>query len=131
QILVQNSSNVEVYGNLAVVHPDGGDGISVINQERGSGREGEWVSKNVSVRDNDIVYLGSNGQSGIADDTDSQFSCSSDADNEFVSNHFHVQAEGKRWEWCAELDWETFQDRAGSAGELTEMEDSSVEAYLS
>ena len=62
-----------------------------------------------------------NRRRSLVDDTDEQFICGDDSDNEFVSNHFRIQGDAKHWGWCAELDWDTFQHRAGSTGELSEM----------
>src|ERR1035441_2262265 len=70
QIDVQNSSNVEVYGNTVQVASGGGNGIALINQNRGRGPLGPWVAANNYVHDNTITYMGASGVSGIVDDTD-------------------------------------------------------------
>lgn len=70
QILVQNSSNVEVYGNTVYVAPDYGNGLSVIHQERGTGKYGPRVAYNNNIHDNTVVFLGRNGATGIVVDYD-------------------------------------------------------------
>jgi hypothetical protein len=108
QIDVQNSSNVEVYGNIVEVPAGGGNGIFLINQNRGSGTLGPWVAANNYVHGNTITSLGATGYSGLADDTGSTVS----AGNLFNSNHYIVQSrQSKRyWEWLHTGDnWAGFQ----------------------
>lgn len=68
QILVQNSSDVEVYGNTVEVPATYGNGISLVNQDRGSGEFGPWVTTGTRVYDNTIIYLGNRGASGLISD---------------------------------------------------------------
>jgi hypothetical protein len=68
QILIQNSQDVEVYDNVVEVGPDYGNGISVINQNRGKGRHGPWVARNNFVHNNTIIHLGASGASGMVAD---------------------------------------------------------------
>lgn len=56
QILLSNSQNVEVVGNQVRVLPEVGDGIGIINQNRGTGLYGPWLSKNDYVHNNDVLY---------------------------------------------------------------------------
>ena len=70
QILVQNSSNVDVYRNLVEVSSSFGNGIGVIHQDRGNGAYGPWNGVNNSVHDNTIIHLGSRGENGVVTDTD-------------------------------------------------------------
>jgi Right handed beta helix region len=69
QILIQNSSNVKVSGNLVEVSSEFGNGIGVIHQDRGEGEFGPWDAVNNSVHDNTIVHLGGRGQNGVVNDT--------------------------------------------------------------
>ena len=57
QILVQNSSDVEVSGNTAIVSASRGIGIAIVSQERGTGDRGRYVSARVTVTDNTIHDL--------------------------------------------------------------------------
>jgi Right handed beta helix region len=61
QILIQDSSNVEVYGNLVETAGAFGNGIGVIYQNRGSGALGPWQAVNNSVHHNTIVHRGGLG----------------------------------------------------------------------
>ena len=108
QIDVQNSSNVEVSGNTVEVAAGGGNGIFIINQNRGSGALGPWVAANDYVHGNTITALGAKGDSGFADDTGSTASLG----NVFNSNHYIVQngQSNKFWGWLgAGFDWSGFQ----------------------
>jgi hypothetical protein len=97
QILIQDSSDVEVYRNL--VEPAGayGNGIGVIYQDRGSGAFGPWRSVNNSVHHNTIVHRRSRGRSGIVTDTgDDRFW--RDANNSFDRN-IYIVAEKTSEHW--------------------------------
>jgi len=103
QILIQNSSNVEVVGNTVVVPATGGNGITLVNQKRGSGNNGPWLIQNDSVHDNTITYLGSKGYSGIADDTKPYTSNS----NSFDANRYILKGGGaNHWYWYSDMSWE-------------------------
>jgi hypothetical protein len=91
QILIQNSSNVRVYGNLVEVSNKFGNGIGVIHQDRGAGAYGPWNAVNNSVHDNTIVHLGSHGQNGVVMDTDDDWFWRR-ANNTFDRNIFIVAA---------------------------------------
>jgi hypothetical protein len=108
QISLQNSSNSLVYGNTVEVPTNGGNGIAIINQNRGSGTQGPWVGANDSVYDNTVTYLGSNGRSGLVDDTGGNTA----VNNSFNSNHYILKAGGAgltHWDWFQAFDWKGFQ----------------------
>jgi parallel beta-helix repeat protein len=106
QIEVQNSSNVEVYGNTVEVPVAGGNGIAIINQNRGSGTLGPWVAANNYIHGNTIKYLGSYGGSGWVDDTGG----STATGNLFDSDRFIIQnGGGVRWTWPLWTTWAGFQ----------------------
>lgn len=116
QILVQNSPDTTVIGNTVTVAANGGDGIGVINQNRGSGPLGAHVSENATVTGNDVTYLGSAGQSGVADDTAGRPACQSAAGNTFDGNTYHVtDPQEDRWFWCGDADWDDFRDLGAEA----------------
>ncbi len=103
QILVQNSSDVEVVGNTVVVPATGGNGITLVNQNRGSGTYGPWLVQNDRVHDNNITYLGSKGYSGIADDTKPHTSNR----NSFDANRYILKGGGAaHWYWYYEMSWD-------------------------
>ena len=89
QILVQNSSNVEVHGNLVEVSGEFGNGISIVHQDRGEGAYGPWHAVRNAVHDNTIVHLGRHGQNGIATDEDDD-SFWKESDNKFDRNTYIV-----------------------------------------
>ena len=111
QILVQNSSDTLVTGNTVVVSAEGGNGIGVVNQNRGgSGTFGPWISQRVTVQGNEITFLGSAGSAGLSDDTATSFACGADADNHFDGNTYHIaDLEQMYWSWCGDKNWDEFQ----------------------
>jgi hypothetical protein len=106
QIEVQNSSDVEVYGNSVEIPVLGGNGIGLINQNRGSGALGPWVAANNYVHDNTVTHLGKNGRSGLVDDTGGTTAVG----NRFDSDHYIVE-DGSTisWMWLSEMSWAEFQ----------------------
>ena len=70
QILVQNTMDAVVEGNEVTVSADGGDGIGVIEQSRGSSdRLGlEYLARNYRFRNNLVTFEGNRGQLGIVSD---------------------------------------------------------------
>jgi len=116
QILIQNSADTLITGNTVTVSADAGDGIAVINQDRGSGRLGTYVSRNVTVENNEITHLGTVGQSGVADDTNNEFSCSANANVTFNGNTYRVgNTEVDHWFWCKNLDWDGVRSTGAEA----------------
>lgn len=121
QISIQNSSNVSVYGNTVQVPASGANGIAIINQNRGSGPMGEWISQNNSVYNNTITYLGSGGGTGMVNDTGSHPVLG----NSFQSNTYVVNVgtmASEHWWWFGIMDFAKFQaqgeDTAGTASVL-------------
>lgn len=117
QIELQNSSSSEIYGNTVEVPTGGGNGIAVINQNRGTGEQGPWVGANDSVHDNTVTYLGGNGGSGLVDDTGGN----SAVNNSFNSNHYILKvgsSSSSHWNWLKGYDWKGFrgagQESSGS-----------------
>ena len=69
QILIENSQNVEIYGNTMQV-PAARGGIAFVNQaNRGSGILGPYIAANNYAHNNTITYLGTKGMSGLEDDS--------------------------------------------------------------
>lgn len=97
QILIQNSQNVEVYGNVVEVAADYGNGIGVIHQKRGDGKYGPYVSMNNYVHDNRIIHLGVHGRSGFAVDYERDWFFTK-GNNRFDDNTYVVpNREGRYW----------------------------------
>lgn len=89
QILIQNSQDVEVYGNTVEVGPEFGNGISVINQDRGEGRHGPWLAKNNFIHNNTIIHLAASGMSGMTADHGTEWFYDNSA-NKFDFNTYVV-----------------------------------------
>ncbi|MBD3391711.1 MAG: hypothetical protein GF418_06595 [Chitinivibrionales bacterium] len=103
QIFISTSQNVEIYNNVVIVSAEGGNGITVVNQRRGS----DWYSRNVNVYDNDITYLGDVGISGAASDYDRD-AFFANGNNSFDHNTYHcLDTLKNHWEWNGmPVDWE-------------------------
>jgi hypothetical protein len=98
QILIQNSSGVEVSHNHIVVANEG-NGISLIEQWRGDGKQSRYVVSNCYVHDNDIVMEGRRGwaSSLLADYNASKILTSG---NSFDHNKYFVSDLSARyWQW--------------------------------
>ena len=60
---------MEAYGNICNAASNAGNGVGIVNQNRGSGQYGAYVSQNNYVHDNDVTYQpGSPANSGLAAD---------------------------------------------------------------
>ncbi len=98
QILVQNSRDVEVTGNRVAV-PEGGNGITLVEQQRGEGAYGPRVVSGCRVHDNVIAMAGPHGLA-VAALADYAASGMAGAGNSFDSDHFYVVGVATRnWDW--------------------------------
>jgi hypothetical protein len=115
QILIQNSQDVTVTGNYVVVAEGYGNGIGVINQSRGSGPLGPYVSKNNSIYANVITYHGGNGHSGLVDDVTPAAQIPA-MNNHFDSNTYVVNdLASQHWSFNSFIGWDKFRS-AGFEG---------------
>jgi len=119
QILVQNSSDVMVHGNVVTVSTEGGNGITIVNQDRGSGDRGAYVSNRVTITENTIRHEGRRGLNGSHD-------CQQGLDNVYVGNTYEAPAawfNGQPFMWCDFLTWAEFRNTAGqeAAGVAVEL----------
>ena len=106
QILLQNSGNVQAYGNTVEVPAGYGNGIAIVNQDRGRGSQGPYVAANNYIHDNTITYLGSSGYSGLVDDTGDK----APRANLFDHNRYILaQVSTSRWTWFETKRWTQFQ----------------------
>lgn len=116
QILIENSSNVQIYDNTVEVPVSGANGISIINQNRGSGPLGPWIAANNTVHNNSVTYLGAGGGSGMVDDTGSHPILG----NSFNSNKYYLttgsMATSEHWWWFSIMTFSKFQ---GNGEELS------------
>jgi hypothetical protein len=120
QISIQNSSNVQVYGNTIEVPAVGANGIAIINQNRGSGPMGPWIAANNTVHDNTITYLSTAGGSGLVNDTGSH----PVQGNSFSSNHYIMKggnSSTEHWWWFGPMTFTKFQTAGQDAKGTTAM----------
>ncbi len=106
QILVQNSRDVEIYGNTVDVAPDRGNGIGIIQQNRGSGALGPHIAANNYVHHNVIIHRrspqGADGE--VADYNQKELA---NQNNRFDYNAYHVtDTAAPHWIWGTPQNWE-------------------------
>nr|WP_246413116.1 right-handed parallel beta-helix repeat-containing protein [Methylobacterium brachythecii] len=118
-IQIQNSQNVDVYGN----HVDasaGGNAISLIQQDRGTGSHGPWVTTGNSVHDNVIVdgTPGSGASGSIADYDQSGLAAGG---NTFNNNQYYVSdPSGDHFAWTNGFyDWNQYRQVSGQDANST------------
>ena len=116
-IIIQNSQNVEAYNNVLDSSPDQtacGNGIAVINQNRGTGAYGPYNAINNYIHDNVVIARGPGG-SGIVADYNGAYIMAS-GNNRFENNTYHLNPSyGSRWWAGSPGDWTSFQ-KAGFEG---------------
>ncbi len=105
-ILIAASQDLDIYGNEVT---DNYNGITLVQQDRGSGAYGPYVVQNNSVYDNLIV---NSGISGAARDIGSQ--AIFDANNTFTGNDY---VGSSRWEWeNRRVSWDTWRSYGNDTG---------------
>jgi hypothetical protein len=122
QILIQNSSNVQVLDNLVEVPTDYGNGIGLIYQDRGEGKLGPRATLGNTVTGNTIVFLGGHGATGIVSDFDRDEFWRTQ-DNKFDRNQYVVRSQSRRfWEFGGgRRAWTNLQGRGVEVkGSITE-----------
>ncbi|ABF42797.1 hypothetical protein Acid345_3797 [Candidatus Koribacter versatilis Ellin345] len=93
-IIIILSSNVQAYGNVVEVPPNGTDAIRVANGNRGEGKFGPYVAHDIRVYDNIITFLGSSGRSGLSGPLDTARNVV------FENNQYHLLGGGNaHWIW--------------------------------
>jgi parallel beta-helix repeat protein len=108
QILISSSRNAEVYNNTVEVAATAGNGIAIIQQDRGTGRYGPCITIGNYIHHNVVTYLGNHGQSGAAADynPDVMFN----GNNRFDFNTYHApHLDRSRWVWGGNKDWVGFR----------------------
>ena len=111
QILIQNSANVEVYRNIVEVDAEFGNGISIIHQNRHTGKYGPLVAANNTVHHNEIIHLGKRGKDGMVADFDGAWFWR-DGNNQFTWNNY-VIVDPKHVFWAFNnrlLTWSSIRD---------------------
>ena len=107
QILIENSSGVNVVSNYVEVPAAGGGGIGLVNQNRGSGSQGEWLAARNSIHNNTVIYWGGQGFTGIVD----YLGGNTAVGNEFDYDEYYLEGGGTtHWMWFNKMTWPEMQD---------------------
>lgn len=119
QIELQNSRDGLIDRNLVEVAPTGGHGIVIVHQERGKGPYGAWEARDNLVTENEIIYGGAKGVSGLFADTERRKILS--WDNRFRDNIYVMHDSGGRhWHWLHQVTFQEFNAfNGGKAGVIT------------
>lgn len=95
QILIQNSSNVEVYKNVLETPAGGGNGISIVFHERPDERKHAKAKDNY-IHGNTIILRGEHSRTGMAADHDRKWFWRK-ANNLFENNTYAVSAQNRKF----------------------------------
>jgi hypothetical protein len=87
-IQVQNSQDVEIFNNT-IDASSGGNGIGLIQQDRGEGAYGDYVTVNNNVHDNTLILSSNSGVGAVADYNEEAMLSGG---NTFSNNDYHVGA---------------------------------------
>ncbi len=98
-IVIASSQNVEVYGNVV---EDNYNGITMTQQNRGSGEYGTWLARNNYIHDNLIIDSGASGAAEDVSGDDIFYD-----NNRFENNDYVGDVD---WEWAGRrLSWSSCQ----------------------
>lgn len=118
-IQIQNSKNVDVYRNY-VDASEGGNAITMIQQDRGTGSHGAWTTTGNSVHDNVIVDRtpGEGASGAIADYNQAGLAAGG---NSFDHNHYHnPHPSDERWAWTDGFySWDAYRHASGQDAHST------------
>jgi hypothetical protein len=110
-IEVVSSPNVEVYGNTLV---DNWQGITGLDDHRGTGNRGTWTLTNLYVHDNTVTSLlmdKGSGRTGVVD-TAGTGAFSTTANNRFRQNGYTLGVNAQYFMWLStdrtETEWRSF-----------------------
>lgn len=110
-IQVQNSQNVEIFNNF-VDASSGGNGIALIQQDRGEGAFGDYVTVNNNVHNNTLILSSESGVGAVADYDEERMLAGG---NIFDHNQYQVPDGGE--DQFAFGDYYTFQDFVTVSGQ--------------
>ena len=117
EIQIQNSQNVEVYGNR-VEMTGGGNGIVIIQQNRGSGTFGTYTTTGNQIHDNIIVDHDGEGYiGGVADYNQSGMLSGG---NIWSNNQYFMSDGGDRFEWGGSKTFTQFKGAAHETGSISQ-----------
>ena len=117
EINIQNSQNVQVYGNR-VEMTGGGNGIVLIQQNRGSGTFGTYTTTGNQIHDNIIVDHDGHGSiGGFADYNQSGML---NGGNTWSNNQYFMSDGGGRFEWGGSKTFAQFKTAAHETGSISQ-----------
>lgn len=110
QILISSSRNAEVMNNEVTVAATGGNGIAIIQQDRGAGEYGDHLAIQNSIHDNRIYHLGVYGLNGAAGEWQTG-DFYAEGNNRFDFNQYYVMdPKHAYWGWDnADRTWAELQ----------------------
>ncbi|MDB5369909.1 MAG: hypothetical protein JWP20_1467 [Roseomonas sp.] len=111
-IQIQNSQNVEVYGNR-IDMTGTGNGIGLIQQDRGTGAYGDYVTVGNNIHNNVLISATpAGGAFGAVADQDGAAMLA--GGNVFDYNEYHVTSGADdHWAWGEHYDWTTYRSVSG------------------
>lgn len=113
EIQIQNSKNVDVYGNR-IDMTGGGNGVVLIQQNRGSGEFGPHVTTGNHIHDNFIVDHDSKGLiGGVAD---YNWSGVANGGNTWDNNQYYMPDVGNRFWWGGTYSFAGFESHTTGTG---------------
>ncbi len=116
-INIQNSRNVQVYGNR-VEMTGGGNGIVMIQQNRGSGTFGTYTTTGNQIHDNIIVDHDGHGYvGGFADYNQSGML---NGGNTWTNNQYFMSDGGSRFQWGGSKTFAQFKTAAHETGSISQ-----------
>ncbi len=115
QIQNQNSRNVEIHNNW-IDMTDAGNGVGLIQQSRGSGKQGEHTTTGNKIYDNIVISKSGRGRvGGAADHNDAGMIA---GNNTWWNNKYYMQ-DDTRFSWPrTEKKLVAFKDAVGETGAL-------------
>ena len=117
EINIQNSQNVQVYGNQ-VDMTGGGNEIVLIQQNRGSGAYGTYTTTGNQIHDNIIVDRDGHGSiGGFADYNPSGML---DGGNTWSNNQYFMSDGGSRFEWVGAKNFAQFKAATHETGSISQ-----------
>jgi hypothetical protein len=117
EINIQNSQNVEVYGNR-VDMTGGGNGIVLIQQNRGSGTYGPYLTTGNHIHDNIIVDR--DGHGAIGGFADYNLSGMLNGGNTWRNDQYAMADGRARFSWGGSETFAQFQNAVGETGSISQ-----------
>ena len=117
ELQIQNSQNVDLYGNR-IDMTGGGNGVVLIQQNRGSGKFGPYATTNNHIHDNIIVDHDSTGKIGGA--ADYKWSGMANGGNSWTNNQYYMTDGGGRFQWNSSENFAQFKSATGETGSISQ-----------